>query len=134
MNKILFGILALIALLVGGFFVLNQHIYNEKQEQDPAAFEPYRATLTGEQVCLPHKDTSGPQTLECAIGLKTDVGEYYAIDMSLMSQEHQPITNGERFTANGMVTPIERLSTDHWQKYDVEGIFSITDSVVIERR
>ncbi len=130
--KIIFGIVAFVAILVGGFFVLNQYIYNEKQEQNPEAFEPYRATLAGEQVCLPPRDTTGPVTLECAIGLKTDVGEYYALDFNLMSQEVRPIMNGERFTANGTVTPIERLSTDHWQKYDVEGIFSITDSVVIE--
>lgn len=132
MGKIIFGAIAVVALLGGGFFVLNQHIYNVKQEQDPQAFEPYRATLTGEQACLPHRDTSGPQTLECAIGLRTDAGEYYAIDMNLMSEEHAQVQNGERFTANGLVTPIERLSTDHWRKYQVEGIFSITDSLVIE--
>jgi hypothetical protein len=49
-----------------------------------------------------------------------------------MSQMHGPLSVGERFTANGTVTPIERLSTDHWQKYNIEGIFSVTDSVVVE--
>ncbi len=43
----------------------------------PLTTEPI--TVTGEVVCLPHKDTSGPQTLECAIGIKDDRGTYYAL-------------------------------------------------------
>ncbi len=91
--------------------------------------EPYRATLSGEYVCLPHRDGAVRETEECAPGVKTDAGEYYAIDFYLMSQEHRPLSVGERFSANGLVTPIERLSTNRWQKYQVEGIFSVTDSV-----
>ncbi len=33
----------------------------------------------GEMVCLPHKNTDGPQTLECAFGLKGTNGHYYAL-------------------------------------------------------
>lgn len=117
--------------IVAGFYALNDYIYKEKQGDDKV-IEPYRGTLTGTHVCLPHKDTSGPQTLECAIGIKTDAGEYYALDFYLMSQTHRPILNGERFTATGLITPIELLSTDHWQKYNVQGIFSVTDSVQVE--
>ena len=36
-------------------------------------------TFTGEVVCLPHKDKSGPTTLECAMGLLTDDGRYYEL-------------------------------------------------------
>ena len=121
----------IIAILVGGFFLLNNRIYKEKQGGGVTT-EPYRATLTGIQTCLPHKDTSGPQTLECAIGMMTDAGEYYVLDFTLMSQTPPNISDGKKFTASGLVTPIERLSTDQWQKYAVEGIFSVTDSVVIE--
>lgn len=124
-------ILLVIAGLFAGFYKLNNFIYKEKQGNG-VAVEPYRATLTGVQTCLPHKNTSGPQTLECAIGMKTDAGEYYALDFNLMSQTPIEIQNGERFTASGVLTPIERLSTDYWQKYNVQGIFSVTDSVHIE--
>lgn len=47
-------------------------------------------TITGEPVCLPHKDTSGPTTLECALGLKGDDGRYYALTdapMSLLQED-----------------------------------------------
>ncbi len=36
-------------------------------------------TITGTMVCLPHKDTEGPQTLECAFGLLDDSGRYFAL-------------------------------------------------------
>jgi hypothetical protein len=36
-------------------------------------------TVDGTVVCLPHIDTSGPQTLECAYGLKDTQGKYYSL-------------------------------------------------------
>lgn len=123
------GIVAVI--LIGGFYAFNSYIYNEKQGE-VSDITSYRGTLSGEVACLPHADTDGPQTMECAYGLKTDVGEYYALDLAMMSQQHAPLETGKRFSGNGLITPIEMLSSDHWQKYDIEGIFSVTDSAIQE--
>ena len=90
---------------------------------------PQRMTLTGVYTCLPHADTTGPQTMECALGMQTDDGAYYALDFNLMSQTPPGLETGDRFTATGVLTPIENLSTNFWQKYNVSGIFSVTDSV-----
>lgn len=126
------GFLILIVLVFTffGFKSLNNHIYKEKQE-NPSEIASYRANLSGTQTCLPHKDTSGPQTLECAIGFKTDEGKYYSLDFTLMSQIPPEIQSGDRFSAWGLVTPIEILSSNHLQKYDIVGVFSVTDSVKI---
>jgi hypothetical protein len=35
--------------------------------------------IEGTAVCLPHKDTSGPQTLECAYGIKDSQGRYFGL-------------------------------------------------------
>jgi hypothetical protein len=124
------GIILLV--LIASFVTLNKYVYDEKQaspEEMAESYEPYRATLAGEYMCLPHVDSSGPQTMECAFGLKTDAGEYYAVDFSLMSQTPPPLSIGDRLSASGLVTPIERLSTDHWRQYPIQGIFSLTDSV-----
>lgn len=118
-------VVAVLALL---FFGFNSYIYNQKQQQTP--IEPYRATLSGTLVCLPHKDTTGPQTLECASGLQTDAGEYYALDFNLMSETPPNIGSGERFSASGVITPVENLSSE--QKYDIVGVFSVTDGVNVE--
>lgn len=125
-----FVIILVIAGIVGAFFMFNNYIYQQKQG-DGLAVEPYRASLSGEYVCLPHKDSTGPQTTECAFGLKTDAGEYYGINFFLMSQTHDPILVGQKISANGVVTSVLRLSTDEWQKYPIQGIFSVTDSLVV---
>ena len=131
MRKPLFIIGIIAALLIGGFFILNRYIYNQKQAQGTEELSPYRGTLTGEYVCLPPTGESDPETPECVTALKTDQDEYYAIDFNLMSQDQPDLKEGDRFTASGLITPIENLSTDHWQQYpmEIEGIFSITDSV-----
>ncbi len=129
MKKILLAFIAVAVLLVAGFYAFNNYIYNEKQGNGNDVVS-YRGTLTGTQVCLPHADPTGPQTKECALGMKTDSGEYYALDFGTYSQGLPPnFADGERFTATGLITPVEMLSSDHWQKYNMEGILSVTDSV-----
>lgn len=126
-HKIFFITVGALVILLAGFFTLNAYIYNQKQAETP--IDRYRGTLSGEYVCLPHRDTTGPQTDECAFGLKTEAGEYYAVDFALMSQIPPTLGIGDRFSASGTITPIEMLSSDHWQKYTITGIFSVTDSV-----
>lgn len=36
--------------------------------------------VTGTALCLPHTDTSGPQTMECGIGILDGKGQYYALN------------------------------------------------------
>jgi heat shock protein HslJ len=100
--------------------------------QGIAVGEPYSATLTGTYLCLPHKDTKGPQTQECALGLETEKGVYYALDFNMLSQPLPTIAGGERITASGTVVPVQALSSDNWQKYPIVGIFSVTGSLKIE--
>ncbi len=130
-QRIALGTLLAVGILIVAFFAFNEYIYTQKQAgPDPVA---YQATLTGEYVCLPHTDTSGPQTLECALGLKTDAGEYYALDFNLMPTAMAELATGDRISANGTITPVALLSSDHWQQYPIEGIFSVTDSLEIIR-
>jgi hypothetical protein len=129
MQKPLLIIAAVAIVLVAGFYAFNAYIYNEKQG-DGTEVTAYRGTLTGTQVCLPHADTSGPQTMECALGMQTDVGEYYALDFGPLPQGLPPdLAADERFSATGIITPVELLSADHWRKYAIEGILSVTDPV-----
>lgn len=122
MRKIV-AIIAFTMFLAVGFFAFNSYIYTQKQQGGNV--DRYTATLSGEYVCLPHRDTRGPQTLECAFGMKTDVGEYYALDLNSLSIKPD-LKTGKKFTATGIITPVEMLSTDYWQKYAIEGIFSVS--------
>jgi len=75
-------------------------------------------TITGVVVCLPHKDTSGPQTLECAFGIKDKTGIYYG----LRDENHRfmaSIQTGKTVTVTGI------LRTDPKTIYDIKGIIEI---------
>lgn len=89
---------------------------------------PARATIVGTYTCLPHRDSSGPQTMECAFGVREEgSGLHFAVNTQLMSSTvWMDIPTGERMRIEGVVTPIENLSTDHWQKYDIVGIIEAT--------
>jgi heat shock protein HslJ len=126
MKKLFIAVLILLALLIGAFFVLNSYIYNEKQADTDGT---QQASIEGEYVCLPAKDPSIALN-ECAAGVLVN-GQYFAIDLGLMSQGAPAMTEGDRFTANGIVTPIENLSTDYWERFPVVGIFSVTDSLQV---
>lgn len=129
MKRLPILIVVTVLALFGIFFAFNNYIYNQKQAPPSQDITSYTGTLTGKYVCLPHRDTSGPQTLECAFGMQTDSGEYYAIDWGTDSAQMMTVQTGERFTATGLITPIALLSSDHWNKYDIVGIFSIRDNV-----
>ena len=118
---VILAFVGLAASAVFAFYAFNSFIYNQKQ-QSPIP-SPYEGTLTGEYVCLPHKDTSGPVTLECAFGLKTANGEHYALDLG--NGDLTSFVAGQTATLSGTITPLALLSTDHWQKYDIEGILSV---------
>lgn len=94
---------------------------------------PQRVELTGRQTCLEHRDKTGPQTLECAIGFKTDDGRSYALRIELMSSTDAAaiIQSGKRVHVQGVITPADQLSTNMWQKYDMEGILSVTSATAI---
>lgn len=79
-------------------------------------------TVSGRITCLPHKNTTGPQTMECATGLLADDGEYYALDLSAVTYS----AGTERMRVSGHFTPTEALSTNMWQKYRMRGIIAVS--------
>lgn len=94
-----------------------------------AAAMPERAQLSGTIVCLPHKG-DGPHTMECAFGLKTDDGAHYGLSLALMSQSAAQLDTGDYITAWGVITPVPE--GDRLAIYDIEGLFSVTDSLSVQ--
>lgn len=123
MNKILIGIVGSLVLLISGYFLLTSYL----STQEEIGEEPQRVTLEGEYVCLPLREGQ-PDRGDCAAGLSTPTG-FYAIDLGLMSQTAPSLVQGERIKAMGIVTPIETLSTDYWDRFEVSGIFSVTNAL-----
>lgn len=88
-------------------------------QQQPEQTEPEKR-YTGTLTCLPHKgaDPDQPQTLECAIGMKTIDEKYYALkDMPEASQ------NIELTTSITVTGDVEKPAAN--EKYDIEGTIKV---------
>jgi hypothetical protein len=63
-------------------------------------------TVKGEFVCLPHKDQKGPQTLECAFGLRGEDGTYYALkDSDPTYKNVSGLPSGKKISVTGLFIP-----------------------------
>ena len=91
----------------------------------PVASTLTRISLSGEQLRLPHKNTDGMQTMECAFGLKTDDGKYYALNFGQGPDATASFSTGKRLTTSGTFTPVETLSAVPCQNYPVIGILTV---------
>jgi hypothetical protein len=78
-------------------------------------------------LCLPHKDTAGPQTLECAFGLKDDSGRYFALaDTDPAYKNVSGVPMNTQILVEGIFTP----STN--SKYQDIGIIAVAHITSIE--
>ncbi len=80
-------------------------------------------TLTGTYVCLP--TLGGAATPDCAFGIKTDDGEYYAVNFGAGAGSMA----GERISASGTFIPSAELKPNHWTKFQTEGLFTILEKL-----
>jgi hypothetical protein len=91
----------------------------------PTTVPGEETTLKGKVVCLPHKDTSGPQTLECAIGLQLEDGSYYGLqDLSQQSVMSTDMAGGKTVTIKGVV-----VTPDPKQNYAIVGTLTKAELV-----
>lgn len=74
-------------------------------------------SISGSLGCLPHKG-SGPQTMECAYGLKADNNTWYAL--SLSDGNIYEYTSKEQLVVTGTLTPADTNET-----YDIIGTIAV---------
>ena len=78
-------------------------------------------TVTGEIICLPHLNASGPQTLECAFGIKDINGKNYGI----RDENNEFVGNlqtGSTVTITGILNSAQ---DDPTNKYDILGVIVV---------
>jgi hypothetical protein len=92
-------------IIVENWLSSNSGLTNIPKKDQPRAGE---ITIKGTMVCLPHKNTEGPQTLECAFGLKDGKGNYYGLRDS--DPEYKNVSGlpmNQEVTIKGEFTPRE---------------------------
>lgn len=87
-----------------------------------------RVAIVGEVVCLPHKNTTGPQTLECALGLKDKKGRYY-----VLSDEKNDYKNISKAFNGAEVNVTGTISTADNDVYSVNGTIEVTDVEILSK-
>src|SRR3989344_6190417 len=107
--KIVTGVILSVVAIAA--IILSVIISREPRRQaEPSVVVPPAGeiVLKGGVLCLPHKDSEGPQTLECAFGVKDDEGRYFGLrdpkaDYSTISA----LRMGVRYEISGMFEPRE---------------------------
>jgi membrane-bound inhibitor of C-type lysozyme len=90
------------------------------EDLPPGARPKNTVSIVGELVCLPHKNQAGPQTLECAYGLKSN-GEYYGL-----SDTDQSYKNISGVPMNKLVEVTGAIKLNSDNKYETIGTIYVT--------
>ena len=77
-------------------------------------------TMEGTFTCVPHRDQTGPQTLECAMGMKSGNAYYMLVDTSGDYSLLSKAGTGDKISVTGQFTK------KHDEVYDSEGIIAVT--------
>lgn len=85
------------------------------------AAQPQTINVTGEVVCLPHKNREGPQTMECAYGLMDQNGTYYGLSSDIAGIP--PYDVGDTISVEGKLVP-----PDPSNRYDIIGVIEVDSS------
>lgn len=90
------------------------------EAQQAAAPGSEEVTMRGTVVCLPHRDTDGPQTLECAFGIRDASGTYYALrDPSPDQQLISSVATDSEVEVSGV------LEVGEHERYQSAGVLEI---------
>ncbi len=122
---ITFKLIGMIALLIA--FQANKiPIGREPNPLVSPSPDTTETTTEGKLVCLPHKNTSGPITLECAIGLKTLANEHYALDTAAFASSILlELSMDQNIAVTGTVTPLAQVLDTSVKKYDIVGVIHV---------
>jgi hypothetical protein len=115
-------LLVLIFFLVGVLYLTIKEISSSKVLIPPEG----SITVTGHIVCLPHKNSNGPQTMECAFGLEDSNGQYYRL------QDNDPLGKNINNITGDTVVEIQGHFTPQKDKvYQGIGLIDITKVTVL---
>lgn len=140
-TKILIALVAVVIVLVGygSFYAIrtssplpqNQTVENVETEsvnKTTPKTEVETVTLSGTYVCLPLA-SGAPAGADCAFGIYTDEGEYYAINFGAKAGSMADFRDGERLTAKGTLIASEDLNPNSWTAFTSKGLFTVLEKL-----
>lgn len=85
----------------------------------PATRHDEKVTKAGELTCLPRKDTNGVQDMSCALGLKVEDDEYYALSGG--SDQLIGIANAQHILVTGTLS----TDTSKAPQFNIAGVIIV---------
>jgi hypothetical protein len=119
-NLIITSIVVVLVIVAGAAFYFSG-AYNKIMNPTPVQQQDATVTVKGSVVCLPHKNTDGPTTLECAVGLKSDDGTYYGLSGAANSDLAGAAGSDRQVNVTG--TFQEQVN----DKYTMKGVITVKD-------
>ncbi len=108
-------------------FVLYKPLSNERES---VVFEALTrdVTLEGTFECILEKGTQiqDARARGCVFGFRSDQGVAYAVNFGSSAKAAELFQQGAHVRAEGNIVLREALSTNQWDAYNIEGIFTIT--------
>ena len=109
----------LLAVIVFGFLLFNgwDKIVNESVDS--------MSTVTGNFSCLPVKPTAKVAKDDCQLGVRTDDGSSYALDISHIQDANTDLKVEDKIAVTGFLLPETEVPGSQWANYDVRGIIEV---------
>lgn len=124
-----FGIIAVVLIVVIGVYITTRpNATSTKPSLPPSvtAATPEHVTLIGTYTCLPLLDAAAPNS-DCAFGIKTDSGDYYAVNFGASAGSMADFKASAHIKAKGFIILRGDLRPDNWKKFSMLGLFTITE-------
>ena len=112
--------ITLLVIICVGAVAFGGYIAYQKYTENNQPPKKETVTLEGEIVCLPHKNSDGPTTLECAAGLKTAENKHYGLSTN---DPASPLTTAAGTQKKASVTGALEPAGD--TQYDIQGIIVV---------
>jgi hypothetical protein len=122
------------ALGIGVLLIAGVAFALSKQSEEAVTEQPISGesiTITGQYMCLPHTNSDGPQTMECAFGVKTNTSKYYALDFESVNDESINTEMNETVEVSGSFIPVGELG-NQGQIYPIEGAIKVKSFKVVK--
>ncbi len=111
-------LVVLVAMAIFGFLLFKgwDKIVNEKVDS--------MTTITGNFSCLPLK-TGVPEAKDCALGVRSSDGSYYALDISRIQDANTDLKAEETIAVTGFLKPVAEIESPEWDVYLVAGVIKV---------
>ncbi|PIR88860.1 MAG: hypothetical protein COU07_04190 [Candidatus Harrisonbacteria bacterium CG10_big_fil_rev_8_21_14_0_10_40_38] len=118
----------ILALFFGTYFFFSGDTESDSFNAPKESPILKQVSILGKLTCLPHRDNTGPQTEECAIGVEGEDGLFYGLlGLNQTDLIAGTLSTDSFVNISGIMDSTSVTAPALWNKYDVSGTIIISD-------